>query len=194
MRVQALSQKIPEEIKQEIEKAREHLNLKDVDYEATMATKLAIAKNIFYLEKDEVLNSDAFQKFFQENKAWMEPYAAFCFLRDVFFETSDHSQWGRFSEFSKAKLEKLVSKQSESYNTITFHFYVQFHLHLQLSEAAEYARNNKVVLKGDLSIGVDRHSVDTWFYPSLFRMNTSTGSPPDYFNKNRQNWGFPTYN
>ena len=83
-RVQALSQKIPEEIKQEIEKAREHLNLKDVDYEATMATKLAIAKNIFYLEKDEVLNSDAFQKFFQENKAWLEPYAAFCFLRDVF--------------------------------------------------------------------------------------------------------------
>ena len=67
--MQALSQKIPEEIKQEIEKAREHLNLKDVDYEATMATKLAIAKNIFYLEKDEVLNSDAFQKFFHENKA-----------------------------------------------------------------------------------------------------------------------------
>ena len=80
LRVQALSQKIPEEIKQ----AREHLNLKDVYYEATMATKLAIAKNIFYLEKDEVLNSDAFQKFFQENKAWLEPYAEFCFLRDLF--------------------------------------------------------------------------------------------------------------
>jgi len=193
LRVQALSQKIPEEIKQEIQKAREHLDLKDVDYEATMAAKLAIAKKIFYLEKDEVLSSDAFQKFFQENKAWLEPYAAFCFLRD-FFETSDHSQWGRFSELSKAKLEKLVSKESESYNTIAFHFYVQFHLHLQLSEAAEYARNNKIVLKGDLPIGVDRHSVDTWVYPNLFRMNTSTGAPPDYFDKNGQNWGFPTYN
>ncbi|KAH9299660.1 hypothetical protein KI387_031342, partial [Taxus chinensis] len=193
LRVQALSQKIPEEIKQEIEKAREFLNLKDVDYDGTMAAKLAIAKKIFYLEKDEVLSSDAFQKFFQENEAWLKPYAAFCFLRD-FFETSDHSQWGRFSEFSKAKLEKLVSKESEHHNTVAFHFYLQFHLHLQLSEAAEYARRKKVILKGDLPIGVDRHSVDTWVYPSLFRMNTSTGAPPDYFDKNGQNWGFPTYN
>ncbi|KAJ8635587.1 hypothetical protein MRB53_009854 [Persea americana] len=63
-----------------------------------------------------------------------------------------------------------------------------------LSEAAAYARNKKVALKGDLPIGVDRNSVDTWVYPNLFRMNTSTGAPPDYFDKNGQNWGFPTYN
>ncbi|KAG9129056.1 hypothetical protein Leryth_016878 [Lithospermum erythrorhizon] len=65
---------------------------------------------------------------------------------------------------------------------------------MQLSEAAAYARKNGVVLKGDLPIGVDRNSVDTWVYPTLFRMNTSTGAPPDYFDKNGQNWGFPTYN
>lgn len=51
-----------------------------------------------------------------------------------------------------------------------------------------------MILKGDLPIGVDRNSVDTWVYPNLFRMNTSTGAPPDYFDKNGQNWGFPTYN
>lgn len=49
-------------------------------------------------------------------------------------------------------------------------------------------------MKGDLPIGVDRNSVDTWVNPNLFRMNTSTGAPPDYFDKNGQNWGFPTYN
>lgn len=64
----------------------------------------------------------------------------------------------------------------------------------QLSEAANYARKQGVILKGDLPIGVDRNSVDTWVYPNLFRMNTSTGAPPDYFDKNGQNWGFPTYN
>ena len=63
-----------------------------------------------------------------------------------------------------------------------------------MTEAAEYARNKGVILKGDLPIGVDRNSVDTWVYPNLFRMNTSTGAPPDYFDKNGQNWGFPTYN
>lgn len=63
-----------------------------------------------------------------------------------------------------------------------------------MSEAANYARKHGVVLKGDLPIGVDRNSVDTWVDPNLFRMNTSTGAPPDYFDKNGQNWGFPTYN
>ncbi|KAH9675167.1 4-alpha-glucanotransferase DPE2 [Citrus sinensis] len=152
LRVQALSEKMPEDIK-------------DVDYEATLATKLAIARKVFNQEKDLILNSSAFQNFFSENEDWLKPYAAFCFLRD-FFDTSDHSQWGRFCHYSKDKL----------------------------SEAAEYARKKGVVLKGDLPIGVDRNSVDTWVYPNLFRMNTSTGAPPDYFDKNGQNWGFPTYN
>ncbi|XP_057549848.1 4-alpha-glucanotransferase DPE2 [Amaranthus tricolor] len=193
LRIQALSDSIPNEIKQEILKAKERLDLKDVDYEATMATKLSIAKKIFSLEKDQILKSSSFQKFFSENEEWLKPYAAFCFLRD-FFETSDHSQWGRFSQFSNEKLEKLISEDSPQYDIICFHYYIQYHLHIQLSEAAEYARRKGVVLKGDLPIGVDRNSVDTWVYPSLFRMNTSTGAPPDYFDKNGQNWGFPTYN
>ncbi|KAJ4977566.1 hypothetical protein NE237_008346 [Protea cynaroides] len=193
LRVQALSENIPEHIKKEILKAKEQLDGKDVDYEATMATKLSIAKKIFALEKDSVLTSSSFQNFFSENEDWLKPYAAFCFLRD-FFETSDHSQWGRFSHYSKEKLEKIVSKDSVHYDIICFHYYIQFHLHQQLSESAEYARKKRVILKGDLPIGVDRHSVDTWVYPNLFRMNTSTGSPPDFFNTQGQNWGFPTYN
>lgn len=193
LRVQALSENIPEEIKQEISEAKERLDGKDVDYDGTMAIKLSIAKKIFALERDTILNSGSFQTFFSQNEDWLKSYAAFCFLRD-FFETSDHSQWGRFSLFSKDKLEKLVSKESIHYDIICFHYYIQFHLHVQLSEAADYARRKGVVLKGDLPIGVDRNSVDTWVYPNLFRMNTSTGAPPDYFDKNGQNWGFPTYN
>ncbi|KAJ1404519.1 Immunoglobulin-like fold [Sesbania bispinosa] len=193
LRVQALSENLPEEIKQEIERAKQQLDGKDVDYEATMATKLSIAKKVFTREKDLILNSSSFQEFFSENEGWLKPYAAFCFLRD-FFETSERSQWGRFAHYSEDKLEKLVSKESLHYEIICFHYYVQYHLHLQLSEAAEYARKKGVILKGDLPIGVDRNSVDTWVYPNLFRMNTSTGAPPDYFDKNGQNWGFPTYN
>ncbi|KHN08918.1 4-alpha-glucanotransferase DPE2 [Glycine soja] len=193
LRVQALSKNIPEEIKKEIEKAKQQLDGKDVDYEATMATKLSIAKKVFAQEKDLILNSSSFKEFFSENEGWLKPYAAFCFLRD-FFETSDRTQWGCFAHYSEDKLEKLVSKDSLHYEIICFHYYVQYHLHLQLSEAAEYARKKGVILKGDLPIGVDRNSVDTWVYPNLFRMNTSTGAPPDYFDKNGQNWGFPTYN
>ncbi|KAL7588975.1 hypothetical protein Lser_V15G38764 [Lactuca serriola] len=193
LRLQALSKNMPDDINQEIQTAMKELDGKHVDYEATMTTKLSIAKKLFDLEKDSILNSTSFKKFLSENEEWLKPYAAFCFLRD-FFETSDHSQWGTFSQFSKNKLEKLVSEDSFHYDIISFHYYIQYHLHLQLSEAAEYAKEKGVVLKGDLPIGVDRNSVDTWVNPNLFRMNTSTGAPPDYFDKNGQNWGFPTYN
>ncbi|XP_044964464.1 4-alpha-glucanotransferase DPE2 [Hordeum vulgare subsp. vulgare] len=193
LRVQALSDAIPADVKEEISKAKKELDKKDVDYEAALATKLTIAKKIFNLEKDKVLNSAPFKQFLSENEEWLKPYAAFCFLRD-FFETSDHSQWGRFSQFSKEKLDKLVAPDALHHDIIRFHYYVQYHLFTQLSEAATYARKNKVILKGDLPIGVDRNSVDTWVYPTLFRMNTATGAPPDYFDKNGQNWGFPTYN
>ncbi|KAF3326219.1 4-alpha-glucanotransferase DPE2 [Carex littledalei] len=193
LRVQALSADIPEEIMKEILTEKEALDKKDVDYEATMAVKLSIAKKIFNLEKEKVLSSSSFQKFFSENQEWLKPYAAFCHLRD-FFDTSDHSQWGVFANFSNEKLEKLISEDAIHHDIICFHYYIQYHLYLQLSEAAMYAIKNKVVLKGDLPIGVDRNSVDTWVYPNLFRMNTATGAPPDYFDKNGQNWGFPTYN
>ena len=41
---------------------------------------------------------------------------------------------------------------------------------------------------------MDKRSVDTWLHPEQFRMGVSTGAPPDYFDPNGQNWGFPTYN
>ncbi|KAF3790784.1 4-alpha-glucanotransferase [Nymphaea thermarum] len=193
LRVQALSKNFSDEIENEIIQAKSYLDLKDVDYEATMNIKISIAKKVFSVEKDAVLSSSSFQKFFSENEDWLKPYAAFCFLKE-FFETSDHTQWGSFAKYSVEKLEKIVSKNRVHYDIICFHYYIQYHLHLQLSDVASYARRKGVVLKGDLPIGVDRWSVDTWVYPNLFRMNTSTGAPPDYFDKNGQNWGFPTYN
>ncbi|KAI0510857.1 hypothetical protein KFK09_011467 [Dendrobium nobile] len=36
------------------------MTVQDVDFEATMAAKLAIAKKICHLEKDELLNSSPF--------------------------------------------------------------------------------------------------------------------------------------
>eukprot|EP00850_Spirogloea_muscicola_P013966 SM000097S24819 [mRNA] locus=s97:544160:552835:+ [translate_table: standard] len=150
LRIQALSTEIPSDIMDEINRGRRALDLAAVDYEATLALKLSIARKMFSLERE---------------KHWLKPYAAFCFLKDL-FGTADHQQWGHHALFVPAKLK----------------------------EASEYAKANRVILKGDLPIGVDRCSVDTWQYPTLFRMNSSTGAPPDMFDPNGQNWGFPTYN
>ncbi len=36
-------------------------------------------------------------------------------------------------------------------------------------------RRRRVVLKGDIPIGVDKRSMDTWVAPHYFRMDKSTG-------------------
>lgn len=72
--------------------------------------------------------------------------------------------------------------------------YVQYLLHQQLKDAADYARSKGVVLKGDLPIGVNRDSVEAVQYPALFHLDSQAGAPPDAFTQQGQNWGFPTYN
>ena len=79
-------------------------------------------------------------------------------------------------------------------DTESFHRWMQFHLDRQLSEEAAYARSKGVHFKGDLPIGVSRDSVEARFHPELFHLDQCAGAPPDFFSKDGQNWGFPTYN
>ena len=72
-------------------------------------------------------------------------------------------------------------------------YYLQYHLHLQLKAAADYARSKGVIIKGDVPIGVNRNSVETATHPELFHLDAQTGAPPDAFSHYGQNWGFPTY-
>lgn len=84
-----------------------------------------------------------------------------------------------------AKRDKLTKK---------FYYFLQYHADKQLSEAVAYVHNKGVAIKGDIPIGVNPDSVETYEYPSLFYLNASAGAPPDEFDKRGQNWGFPTYN
>ncbi|MBK8080030.1 MAG: 4-alpha-glucanotransferase [Saprospiraceae bacterium] len=72
--------------------------------------------------------------------------------------------------------------------------FIQFHAHIQLTEARNYARSKSIALKGDLPIGIYRYSCDAWVAPHLYNMDEQAGAPPDDFSELGQNWGFPTYN
>ena len=71
--------------------------------------------------------------------------------------------------------------------------FVQFHLHKQLKDASDYARQKGIFLKGDLPIGVSKDSREVKTYPAFFNRESQTGAPPDAFSMQGQNWGFPTY-
>lgn len=77
---------------------------------------------------------------------------------------------------------------------VVFYAWLQYHLDLQFTEAAEYARSKGVSFKGDLPIGVSANSPEAYLHPELFNLDSSAGAPPDFFSADGQNWGFPTYN
>lgn len=93
----------------------------------------------------------------------------------------------------KLKLTNFLSK-SRWVKDIRFYYFIQYQLHLQLTEAAEYAHKKGIALKGDIPIGIYRYSVDAWTEPQLYNMDWQAGAPPDDFAVKGQNWGFPTYN
>ncbi len=164
-----------------------------VDYEAVMQLKWTIIRQLFAAQKEEFLQDPAFKRYFAEHRSWLVPYAAFCFLRDK-YGTGDFSRWKEYAQYRPASIGRLTAPTSKHYDAIAIHYFVQWHLHRQLRTAADYAHARGVVLKGDIPIGIYRHSCDAWVAPELYHMDMQAGAPPDDFAVNGQNWGFPTYN
>ena len=75
-----------------------------------------------------------------------------------------------------------------------YYQWMQWHLEKQFAEEVKYARSKGVFFKGDLPIGVSADSAEAYWHPELFNLDSSTGAPPDFFSRDGQNWGFPTYN
>ncbi|MDD3080345.1 MAG: 4-alpha-glucanotransferase, partial [Paludibacter sp.] len=155
--------------------------------------KLRYARELYFTQKDKFLKSKDFKDFFIKNEYWLVPYAAYCVLRDR-FGTSDYHSWGEYSTFDNSKIKILSSTESDSFDDIAVNYFIQYHLHVQLKKATAYAHEKGIVLKGDIPIGVNRNSVDTWAHPELFHMNMQAGAPPDMFAVKGQNWELPTYN
>ena len=178
----------------EFEKLREELNvLPQIDYEKVNNAKIAYLRILFSQDGTDVLKSAAFKKFFESAKEWLLPYALYCYYREK-FGTSDFHTWKGHEQFTDAEAKKMSDTKSEEYKEASFYYYVQFILDKQMSEIHEYARSKKVILKGDIPIGVNRNSCDVWVEPRYFNLNGQAGAPPDAFSVNGQNWGFPTYN
>ena len=172
------------EAMKEFRKQQKTLNkLPQVDYDAVITAKWDYLRRVFAQEGEQTLSSPSFSQFYKENESWLRPYAAYCYLRDK-YGTPDYTKWGDDAVYS----DELADAEGPLY------LFIQYHLHLQLKRAADYAHQHGVVLKGDIPIGISRTSVEAWCNPALFSLESQAGAPPDAFARDGQNWGFPTYN
>ena len=185
--------KYSDELKSLRKKQKQLNELPNLDYEQVMKFKLSTLKEIFLLQKQEFLKGEGFLEFFKVNQHWLVPYAAFCYLRDR-NGTSNFNQWKLYSKYDKESIEKYVSPKAKHYDNIALQYFIQYHLHQQLQDVAEYAHKSGIILKGDIPIGIYRYGCDAWVQPELFHFDVQAGAPPDDFAVKGQNWGFPTYN
>ena len=183
-----------EQVMGEFAAQQKELNKTDhVDYPEVLRMKSRYYKLMYDQEGQQLFQTDEYKQFFEANKEWLVPYAAFVYLRDK-MKSPDFREWSAFSQYNQQEIEQLSSPDSEAWDDIAVHYYIQYHLDKQLKEVASYARENGIILKGDIPIGISPNSVEAWTEPHLFNLGAQAGAPPDDFAVKGQNWGFPTYN
>lgn len=185
---------LPKELVEEYNAEKAALNSLDlIDYEKMISGKWKYLKAIFTIEKEKIYKDRNFKKFIKDNESWLLPYCAFCVLRDK-YKTPNFNDWKTHKKYIAGKISPFFSAKSKDYEASMLHAWVQFQLHQQLKDSVDYIHSLGVSLKGDLPIGIYRHSVEAWTEPELFGMDFQAGAPPDQFTELGQNWEFPTYN
>jgi 4-alpha-glucanotransferase len=174
-------------------KQRELNELPDMDYDQVIHIKLTLLRKIYDKVGIVFEAHPDYQLYFEKNRHWLVPYAAFCYLRDI-YGTADFYAWKEHAVYDHAAIDAFVDAGQPHYAEIAFYYFLQYQLHLQLTEAVHYAHQQGIILKGDIPIGIYRYSCDAWTAPGLYNMETQAGAPPDAFATKGQNWGFPTYN
>jgi 4-alpha-glucanotransferase len=190
---QVAGKKYSDTIKSIATKQKQLNMLPELAYDKVIQFKMQLLRELYELDDTGFLKESEYKDFFVDNKHWLKPYAAFCYLKDK-NDSPDFNQWKTHSIYIEPEIEKLTTSKSASKKEIRFYYFIQYHLHLQLLDTVKYAHKKNVALKGDVPIGVYRHSADAWMAPQLFNMEWQAGAPPDDFSVKGQNWGFPTYN
>lgn len=151
-----------------------------VDYVAVAKYKYAMLRRAFqaFSESAEYLS------FEEKNSWWLVPYLNFMAL----LKANRGKPWNRFDPSRKP-----------SEKTARFHGFLQFEFFRQWSKFRAHCRSRDVRILGDLPFYVEYNSADVWSNPRLFdldsknEMRTVGGVPPDYFSRDGQLWGSPTY-
>lgn len=163
-----------------------------LDYNRTRDWKNKNLRSLFDSVINEFANSELTKEYLAANASWINSYAAFATLRDR-YGTPNFHEWPALSKYDAKAVEAMFAPGSADYANVMYRVFLQFHLERQLRDAIDYVHKKGIAIKGDLPIGINPNSVDAWTEPELFDFGLQAGAPPDFFSRDGQNWGFPTY-
>ncbi|MBI5025831.1 MAG: 4-alpha-glucanotransferase [Nitrospirae bacterium] len=187
-----------------------------IDYEKVASVKEEILKNAFnaFYErhyKRKTKRGRDFKRYISEEGNILESFAMYMALSKEFGVSPSRSffksnivsslvtrhsslfSWQEWPEEYRDLSGKAVQKfKKANKRELLFYEYIQWLIDGQLKEVAEDAKNSGMAigLYHDLAIGSVSGGSDVWSYQDVVG-GANVGAPPDDFNPNGQNWGFP---
>jgi len=143
-----------------------------------------------------------FQKFCEQESAWLNDYA---FFRALMEENGENEAWDRWPaeqrQIDSARVwVERQPKNNEFRKRENFFRYVQWIAHDQWFEIKSYAEQRSVALMGDIPFGVSYYSADVFARRNEFALDWCGGAPPEthfkddeFTQKWGQNWGIPIF-
>lgn len=175
-----------------------------VQYEKVRALKRGLLEKAFARFKSDGEGRDAFVKFRDREKSWLDDYVFFRALMEENGGTEAWDYWPeehRSCEAARAWVDAQSTELRDRFmQREEFFAYVQWIAYDQWIAAKEYADERGVALMGDIPFGVSYYSADVFSRPDQFALDWSGGAPPEpYFKDDEftqkwgQNWGIPLY-
>lgn len=166
---------------------------KNVDYRLVRQFKLPLIKKA--AENFDTKSRD-FKAFLRENSYWLNDYALFMALKEVYRKKS----FAELSDGLKYRLPNELEHFKKSHaEQILFYEITQYFFFSQYFKLKSYAEENGIKIIGDIPFYVQYESADVWSRPDNFRLGRDmtpvlvAGVPPDVFSADGQLWGNPIY-
>ncbi|MEO8210332.1 MAG: 4-alpha-glucanotransferase, partial [bacterium] len=151
--------------------------------------KIKLLKKIFKTVNTGDLKK--FNDFVEKNIHWLKYYSLFKILTEL----NDNKVWEKwelkYKYIAALTTEKIIQNYSHEIN---FYYWIQWQLYEQFITIKKYANNKDVLITGDIPFLISRNSADVWAYKNYFKLNLSSGAPPDMYFSKGQRWGMPPYN
>jgi len=169
-----------------------------VDFGAVFEHKIPLIEHAAanFLDNANPNQRARFQHFCTENASWLNDWAMYSVLRNIFAYASWH-EWP--PEFAHRRSDALSRFMNDHSRELAVEQVVQFFFHEQWCSLRSYCAERDIKIMGDVAIFVSYDSADVWTNPELFELDENllpirvSGVPPDYFSVNGQRWGNPVY-
>ncbi len=127
--------------------------------------------------------------------AWVSNYCVYQAFDDYFHRRDPNCwHWGHWPEpYRRPASAESLALRAKLATRIDFYAFVEMQIADQLAavQRSLIDLGYPIGLYHDLALATDRVGADYWAYQDLFAPGVRVGSPPDDFNQDGQDWGFP---